>query len=224
MLHYTYLHSRASDGKPFYVGKGVRNRAWSHKNRNPHWQRTVAKHGVIVEILAKWPTEQEALDHEIFLIKCLKCIGHSLVNMTEGGQGKYGWKPSPETRKLWSEQRSGALNHRYGKKGEMHHAFGRPLSEEHKKKLSLALSGERGSYYGRSHSESAKMAISKKKTGVALRSKWRKIMCIETGVVFDSIKLAAAWASGDESKHANIIRSAKSLGAKVSYGYHWKYV
>lgn len=94
MLYYTYMHRRASDSLPFYVGKGTGRRAWIRKNRNRHWQHTAKKHGVAVEVLAHWGTEQEALDHEQLLIACFRGMGFPLTNIAEGGQ------PGPVTRAM----------------------------------------------------------------------------------------------------------------------------
>lgn len=48
---YVYLHRRATDGRVFYVGKGVSTRAWRKDKRNQHWKNIVKKHGYIVEIV-----------------------------------------------------------------------------------------------------------------------------------------------------------------------------
>lgn len=98
MSFYTYIHSRASDNKPFYVGKGRKGRAHAIEGRNPHWHNTVAKHGLKVDIAAHWPTEAEAFEHEKFLILCFKDMAMPLVNMTDGGEGVSGWVPDAEFR------------------------------------------------------------------------------------------------------------------------------
>ena len=86
-MFYTYAHYKP-DNSVFYIGKGQRNRAWSCRNRNPHWRNIVAKHGEHkVEILAHWPTEQEAFEHEVFLIDCFRNMGCAMANITNGGEG-----------------------------------------------------------------------------------------------------------------------------------------
>jgi hypothetical protein len=94
---FTYAHFRSDDLKLFYIGKGKRDRIASRANRNQYWHNTVAKHGLKIERMAKWKTEQEAIDHERFLIWCLRDMGINLVNMTDGGEGLA--NPSEETRK-----------------------------------------------------------------------------------------------------------------------------
>jgi len=98
MTFYTYVHSRASDNKPFYVGKGKSKRAHDVVGRNRHWSSVVAKHGLKVNIAAEWPTEVEAFEHEKFLILCFRDMKMPLVNMTDGGEGLSGYKYSPEHR------------------------------------------------------------------------------------------------------------------------------
>jgi hypothetical protein len=104
---YTYIHTRASDNKPFYVGKGRGKRAYSAAGRNTHWHRVVAKHGLKVDIASRWPTEVEAFEHEKFLILCLKDMKMLLVNQTNGGEGRAGWVPDELFRNMVSRVHAG---------------------------------------------------------------------------------------------------------------------
>jgi hypothetical protein len=81
----------------FYIGKGSVGRAHSSAGRNIVWKRTVEKHGGFsVEILARWASEQEAFDHEIFLIDTLRDMGIPLVNIAAGGMGSTGFRHTDE--------------------------------------------------------------------------------------------------------------------------------
>lgn len=91
-VFYTYIHRRESDDKPFYVGKGRGKRAWHQNKRNSYWRNTVAKHGLKVEICAYWATEEQAFEHEKFLIEHFRDLGMPLVNLTDGGEGTAGYK------------------------------------------------------------------------------------------------------------------------------------
>ena len=92
MSFLTYAHNKP-DGSIFYIGKGTERRAHSSAGRNIVWKRTVEKHnGFGVEILARWSTEQEAFDHEIFLIDTFRQMGHQLANIAEGGMGSSGFR------------------------------------------------------------------------------------------------------------------------------------
>lgn len=87
-MSYIYQHLRKSDGKPFYIGKGSKNRAYEFAHsRNPHWHNVFKKHGCIVEILEDGLTDSEAYEKEIELIADGRKKGWPLVNITNGGDG-----------------------------------------------------------------------------------------------------------------------------------------
>jgi len=137
--YFTYAHAKKSDGQIFYIGKGRRDRIVSKLNRNNYWHNTVAKHGLTINILARWKTEQEALDHEKFLIWCFKDMGHALVNMTDGGEGLS--NPSQETRSKMS-QNNGMKRPEVSAKISLARK-GKPLSSEHCLKLSKVQTGRK---------------------------------------------------------------------------------
>jgi len=232
MLYYTYLHRRASDGQPFYVGKGMGSRAWSAKNRNQHWTRTCAKHGVTVEVLAHWSTEAEAFEHEKFLIWCFKDMGCKLVNMTDGGEGQSGYEHSDETkqkiraanigRAQTPEQRAATSARMSGNRIWA----GRTHAEDTKAKISAGnkgkLAGSRSPRFGKPIPESQKLAITKATSGSNHRLA-KKVLCIETGIVYDTCTAAAVAMTGNKKSRSAISKAA--LGkVKRLYGYTWKFI
>lgn len=50
----------------------------------------------------------------------------------------------------------------------------------------------------------------------------RKVLCVETGIVFDSIKSAEQWVGVKGSRISNVCQAKR--GAKTCGGYHWRYV
>lgn len=145
-MFYTYAHFRP-DNSVFYIGKGRGRRAWAKDNRNPHWHHVTAKHGEHkVEVLAQWPTEQEAFDHEKFLIWCFRDMGVSLTNLTDGGDGAAGYKHTKES----IQKRLNSMR-------------GYAPSEETKAKMREAHLGKKNHFFGRNHSDEAKEVISSKK-------------------------------------------------------------
>jgi hypothetical protein len=97
-MYYTYLHS-TSDGSVFYVGKGREERAYTKHDRSVAWKEHVKKsQGYAVSILADWPKEEEAFEHEKFLISCFKDMGHNLLNLTSGGKGPNDYCQTKELR------------------------------------------------------------------------------------------------------------------------------
>ena len=104
MNHLTYAHYKP-DGTIFYIGKGSVKRAYSKSGRNVIWNRTVQKHGGFkAEILGRWNTEQEAFEHEIFLIDCFKDMGYQLANIAVGGMGSTGFRHTDEHKKNLSKK------------------------------------------------------------------------------------------------------------------------
>lgn len=106
-MFYTYIHRKASDGSVFYVGKGVKKRAWDCKRRNPKWKNIVAKHGHTVEVCASWDNAEDAFTHEKFLILCFTDMGFNLANLTAGGDGPNGYKYTEEQKVKMSLRRIG---------------------------------------------------------------------------------------------------------------------
>lgn len=90
LVHYVYLHLRASDGTVFYVGKGSNKRAWSAAGRRKWWKSIVAKHGFKVEIAQGGLDEKAAMLLEKRLISEYRLKGARLCNMTDGGEGASG--------------------------------------------------------------------------------------------------------------------------------------
>lgn len=97
---YVYIHRKASNNDPFYVGKGSGNRAYEigPTDRNPYWHRVNDKHGLKVEILFDNLSENEAFQCEKDAILELEYFGYKLTNLTKGGEGSCGLKFSDEQR------------------------------------------------------------------------------------------------------------------------------
>jgi hypothetical protein len=100
---YVYLHRKATTGEVFYVGKGKTRRAYDRFGRSKWWQRTVAKHGLIVEICDRNLQEWYAFERESELIAYYgrSDLGYGcLINCTDGGEGSAGNLQSEKTRRL----------------------------------------------------------------------------------------------------------------------------
>ena len=86
-IYYVYIHLRASDGTPFYVGKGKGKRAWDKRSRSDRWKRVVEKYGYIVNLAWGGLSEKEAFEWEVHLIEQFRLSGYPLVNHCDGGEG-----------------------------------------------------------------------------------------------------------------------------------------
>jgi hypothetical protein len=141
---YVYLHGRP-DGSVFYVGKGSGKRAYDFRNnRNPHYLRTIEKVGKANIRMSVFPCESEpdSFYVETMIIDLLRKRGDRLCNLTDGGDGVRGYKPTPETiEKVASKLRGKKLSAEHRAKMSAAHA-GRKFSEATRRKISEALTGK----------------------------------------------------------------------------------
>lgn len=142
-MAYVYKHIRKDTNEVFYIGIGKAKRRLTNKhNRNDRWTKVVNKVGFIAEIIEDGLEWEEACKREIELIKFYgrADLGEgSLVNMTDGGDGFVGVHSSESIKKM-SDAKKGKSQ--IWQMGELNHQFGKPLSEEHKKKISESKKGK----------------------------------------------------------------------------------
>lgn len=175
---YVYEHWRFDTGKCFYVGKGRGKRSHSPHNRNRHWKNIVAKldasgSGYEVRIIVSGLTEDEAFRLEQERIRYWR-QSVDLANISDGGEGRSGFKHSEETKRLIGEkgrgrkasERTRALlsQSRIGNK----HTLGRKLTEEHKRKIGEASRGENNPNYGRVFDEEVRERMRQAHLGKSL--------------------------------------------------------
>lgn len=94
---YVYIHCRATDGSPFYIGKGQAFRAWGKSQRNRWWDYCAKKNGVLVTVLCDGMSDEDAHKLEIELISEYRAKGHRLVNLSQGGEGCSGHSGGTKT-------------------------------------------------------------------------------------------------------------------------------
>lgn len=123
-------------------------------------------------------------------------------------------------------------------KGKKHSSeWNKHIAESH-----AECSGESNSMYGKKHTEQSKKLMSEhqKLAFTPERRKqisdWakvqfigkgnpraKKVKCIETGQIFDTIKEAAIWAHGSDKSKSAISFCCKGK-RNIALGYHWEYV
>lgn len=228
----TYSHHKP-DGTLFYVGKGSIKRAYAKDNRNPHWKNIVAKHGGYkVEILANWPTENGAFEHEKFLISCFQNMGLTLANITSGGEGVSGYKHTDAAKvkmsafqKVFQNTEKMRLAHQMC--GELTKLPERRAAHSAlvKRQMSVHENRER-SRIGALKLASDPLFIAAQRDRALKRMqdpKFRYMMarpcvCVETGQVFKSQADAAKFVGGRPQTICRAISGAR----QTAYGYHWK--
>lgn len=155
-----YIHMKPSTRDIYYVGIGTDpKRPYVRTKRNSYWTRTYNKYGLLVDIVAKDISLEGAREMEKFLIASIGI--ENLCNITLGGEGAFGYKPSEENRKKHSEFMKGRPSPRKGKKHtpealqKMSEAQkGRKMSDEQKARLIQSL-------IGRKHSDITREKISR---------------------------------------------------------------
>ena len=159
------------------------------------------------KILYKNLTKEEAEQKEIELIKNYKTNNPKYGYNIENGGNSIG-KHSKETRLKISIANKGKKNPKISKvnKGNKY-CLGRIMSEETKNKISNANKGKHMS------------PNTEFKKGYSNISRMRKVICLETGKVYNSMTNA--------SKETNIslanIQSVCLGKSKTAKGYHWRY-
>lgn len=208
---YVYLHVKESDGTVFYVGKGTKFR-WSRVyDRTQHWKNTAIKHGVICQIVAHDLSAEEALVLEKKLIASYGRQDQKtgcLVNLTDGGEGVVNYVWTEEHRKKISEAGMGRKHTDEFKQMVSKLHTGKVLSVETKKRISDARKG--------------KPLSEKQKQSLLNRGnkRSRKIICVETGVVYDSLTLAGK-PLGLQATDISKVCKGKRKSLK---GFSWKYL
>lgn len=141
-----YRHIRLDTRQPFYIGIGVNEaRAYSIKNRNKHWCNIVDKCGYEVQILFDDLDYEEAKLKEIEFITLYGRYNISnglLCNLTDGGDGSLGYKPTKEALLKISKTSKGRVKSKEQiDKWKQNMSFTK--SEETKEKIRQTLLGKK---------------------------------------------------------------------------------
>lgn len=195
-IYYVYAYLRKKDGSPYYIGKGKDNRAFSKKHRVP-----VPKDNSRIVFLEKNLSEIGSLSLERRMIKWYgrKDLGTGiLLNLTDGGETNYGYKPSEETKLKIGLANKGKKRTAEEKYANSQRQKGRILNSEWKEKINKAKVGRKvsketreklsHSNKGQTRSEEAKLKMkesalkraptseeTKAKMALAQKERWLKI-------------------------------------------------
>lgn len=222
--HYVYLHRKASDGTPFYVGKGAHRRrdkiqtferASADHSRNRAWRNTVAKHGLVIEIVAscKDDVTAQALERQL-----ISDIGRRqlkrgpLVNLTDGGDGHAGIIASTELRRKRSINASAPRSDEWvsairvarkngGNGGVV--KYGDKLRESWKQNIATAKAGSKNPMFG--------------KCGERHHNS-KRVVDAQTGEMFPSVTAAAAARGMRMQTLANMLTGFRNNTSGLRFG------
>ena len=211
---------------------------------NEHFTRAINKYGwenIQHIILTENLTKEEACHYEEVLIDYFDTMNPNKgYNIKSGGECN---RHGEETKRKISDANKGVSNGMYGKKhteesrvkmskNNARYWRGNTRTEESRVKMSEAHKGENHPMYGKHHTQETKQKISRGNTGKTHTDEYKKrlskantggnnpnakkVLCLETGQVFDCMKQAKKWlGKGD-------IYKAIKNGCKAG-GYHWRY-
>jgi hypothetical protein len=115
-MYEIYAH-KDTNNRIFYIGAGLKGRAYSKKGRNKLWRQEVLNTEYTVEILHSNLTIELALEGEEFYINELgrrwKKTGN-LVNKHKGGVGRLGIEVLPSTKQKIAQKCTGLPGPRKG--------------------------------------------------------------------------------------------------------------
>lgn len=218
-----YIHT-APDGKK-YVGITCNKPEWRWRNgkgysQNAHFSAAIQKYGwgnFTHEIVASGLPKADACEMEQRLIKLYKTQDREYgYNKSSGGElsalGVIGRKHTEGTRQRMSEARKKVV-----------------LTPDWRKHLSEALTGTKQSEE-RKHNTSVTMKCLWENPDYRAKMveahsnenshKARRVLCVETGEIFECIKYACQRYGVHSSSVSNVCRGK----LKTTGGYHWQYV
>lgn len=160
-MFYVYQHKNPNTKEVFYVGKGIKKRAFSLHNRNRYWQSKVSAYGGFdVEFVVKDIDEELAFFVEKEAIDLYRRLGCKLANVTDGGDGIAGFKHSEETKQKIAMKATG----RAGKFTSNHvtEKMRQAVIESNKRRQPTEAMKTRKAFLGKNHSEEHKAYMSEK--------------------------------------------------------------
>lgn len=228
-----YKHTTLDTNEVFYIGVGVNeNRAYSKKNRTKFWFNVVNKYGYKVDILHNDICYELALEKEKELIAFYgrrNINTGCLVNLTDGGLGSLGYKPSAEAlAKISSTSKGRKWSEDQKIRWRSKMTF--VVTEETKQKIRKTLTGVKhtderkknssNSHKGKKLSEEAKQKLRnyyknnpQKWKGTKLREEHRKNLSIahtgKFGILSSNKKAVIKLIDGNEFEYFSIAEAAK---------------
>lgn len=202
-----YKMTNKKNGK-VYIGQTCRSldeRIREHaRHRFIAIDKAIQKYGIEmfnVEVIDEAKTIDELNEKEIYWIKQFNCIVPNGYNMCNGGDNTIGFHHREESKRKMAESKSKMFI------GENNPFYGKTHSEEQKKKWSEARKGLKH--------------LTAEQIKHLRESAYKvKVLCVETGEVFKSIREASLKYNIKETHISRVCRGRR----KRTGGFHWRYV
>jgi hypothetical protein len=180
-MAYLYRHIRLDKNEPFYIGIGSsKARCYTKQTRNSHWHNIINKSEYRVDIIFDELSLEEAKqkEKEFIALYGKKVNGGTLVNLTDGGDGCWGYKATDEQ-----------LEKRIKRMTENNHFKGKKHTPESLEKMRLAKLGTKRP------KEGYIKRAEKMKDYVGFNH-WHSVpvLDMQTGVYYGSVKEASIYA------------------------------
>ena len=230
-MYQIYIHILPNGKK--YIGQTCQalERRWRNGHgyvKNTYFYRAINKYGwenIRHEVICTCESLAEANEKERELIAQYRTNDpHYGYNISGGADGKE--KVAESTRQLMSQLRKGKFV------GADNPNYGRKHTPEERKKMSERMMGkyvgEKHPRYGKHPSEESRKRMSEARKSSPLaqeqirkmnQAKAKKVLCVETGVVYSSTKEVERRTGFLSS---NISAACRGVHEKA-YGYHWEY-
>lgn len=165
-IYYVYTHENTDPTRGDlgcrYIGKGKGKRAYiMNRKGNFLWMRAFTDNQPEITFVVENVDEETAFEIEKWMITAAKAVGIDLCNLTEGGEGLGGYHHLETTKQKISKSHIGKTMPEESVRKISAKKRGVHLKEEHKIKISIALTGRPG----RPHSEKTKKHLSEIQMG-----------------------------------------------------------
>ena len=242
-----YVHTLRRDGRR-YVGitrRTPKQRWHNGKNysNNPYFYNDIKKYGWDAfehEIIYTGLSKDEACEIEKRLIKQYKTQQHDYgFNVGNGGEGaesvsestrrkmrraRLGVSPWNKGVKMSKEQRAALSKSR--KENPSRYWLGKHRSNETKRKISERNKGKPAPNKGIQYGEEFRRKVSESHKGISPWNKGKevektkvKIICLETGIIYDSVGSAAVKIGGKSNSISSVLTGYRKTYKRM----HWEY-
>ena len=233
-----YMHTNTINNKKYIgiTGQNPPERRWrndgSGYSQSGYFRNAINKYGwenFTHEILISELTFEEACELEKYYIKFYGTKTPNGYNLTDGGEGTVGWKPTEDFRnkqsiihkKQWEDE-----DYRRRNVAIRQDENGVYKSQEFRNKISQLVKGEKNPNYQNYWTDEQKNKLREKQKQNPIyknenNPNAKRVMCIETGEVFDCIKYAR---EKYQIKSEGSMTVALKYPTRTAGGLHWKYI